>query len=278
MPELPEVETIARGLRAIIPGRTVVRARLGAADLYRPGSLPLARMRGARVTSVERLGKALLFRLHHTPESGIGALVVHLGMTGRFVVPGQQNLAPAMRRHRHGRFVFEDGGELWYHDPRRFGYLYLGSERGLAQRLNIGPDPFSIRPRELSGRLDGRKAPIKSLLLDQRIVSGLGNIYVDEALYGARIHPLSAGDSVAPDAAPLLAVVRRVLRRAINHRGTTFRDYRDASGSPGGFQLRLSAYGREGEPCRRCRTPIERIVVSARSTHFCPACQPVRRR
>ena len=279
MPELPEVETIARELSAVLPGRIVRSASLGAHDLYRTGSETIGRIRGGRIVSVERFGKALLVRLRMPPRDEERALVVHLGMTGRFVIPDREHPETASsRKHRHGRIVFRDGGQLWYVDPRRFGYVYVGDPAGLGERLNIGPDPFELRPRQLRAILRDRTAPIKSLLLNQKLVAGLGNIYVDEALFGARIHPLTAGKLVAPQADRLLAVVRRVLRRAIRHRGTTLRDYRTPGGDRGGFQLRLSVYGRSGEPCRRCRTPVERIVLGGRSTHLCPACQPLPRK
>jgi formamidopyrimidine-DNA glycosylase len=277
MPELPEVETIARGLEEVLPGRKVKSATLTAPDLYRAGSEPIRLLRGGTVVSVERMGKALLVRLRMA-KGPQRALVVHLGMTGRFVVPAPGIRPEAgVRKHRHGRIVFEDGGEIWYVDPRRFGYIFVGGMDGLRDTLNIGPDPFEIRPRMLAATLRHRSAPVKSLLLNQKLIAGLGNIYVDESLFGARVHPLTPGDAVAADAGELLAVIRRVLRRAIRHRGTTLRDYRTLDGESGAFQLRLSAYGREGEPCRRCSCPIERIVLGGRSTHFCPRCQPLRK-
>jgi formamidopyrimidine-DNA glycosylase len=149
---------------------------------------------------------------------------------------------------------------------------------GLRETLNIGPDPFEMRPRMLAATLDHRSAPVKSLLLNQKLIAGLGNIYVDEALFGAGIHPTTPGCEVAAGAGELLTVIRRVLRRAIRHRGTTLRDYRTLDGDSGAFQLRLSAYGREGEPCRRCSSPIERIVMGGRGTHFCPRCQPLQKK
>jgi len=271
MPELPEVETMARELQEVLPGRRIRSARLSAPDLYRTGSARIGGIRGARVRSVERFGKALLMRLEMPRGRRERALVVHMGMTGRFVLPDGPG---AERRHRHGRIVFDDGGELWYVDPRRFGYIYVGDPGRLGDSLNIGPDPFQMKPRELAAILRGREAPIKNLLLNQKIIAGLGNIYVDEALFGAGIHPLTPGRRVSGQANEILTVARRVLRRAIDHRGTTLRDYRTPEGETGGFQLRLAVYGRAGEPCRRCHTTIRKVVLGGRGTHFCPLCQP----
>ncbi len=272
MPELPEVETVVRALAPVLPGRTVVRARLTAPDLYRRGSRRVGTLAGARIEGVERFGKAILIRTAH--PQGPRLLVVHLGMTGKllFVAAGARQ-APR-EAHLHARILFSDGSELRYVDPRRFGYFFVGDGAAVAASFDFGPDPFAMRPRELARRLSGRRAPLKALLLDQRIVSGLGNIYVDELLFATRIHPLTPGDTAAPAAARLLRAARVILERAIAANGTTIRDYRRPDGSSGAFQLRLSVYGREGEPCRRCRTVIARIEVSQRGTHLCPHCQP----
>jgi len=271
VPELPEVETIARHLQEALPGRKIRSATITAPDLYRRGSERIRGIRGARIAGVERFGKAVLVNLEMPPGARARALVVHLGMTGRLVLPEESS---SERKHRHGRIVFEDGRELWYVDPRRFGYIYVGDPSGLAERLNIGPDPFQMRPRQLADILHRREAPIKNLLLNQKIIAGLGNIYVDEALFGTRIHPLTPGKLIAGKASDILTVARRVLRRAIRHKGTTLRDYRTPEGGTGAFQFRLSVYGRAGEACRRCRTPVEKMVLGGRGTHFCPTCQP----
>jgi formamidopyrimidine-DNA glycosylase len=202
-------------------------------------------------------------------------MVVHLGMTGRFEfhrLPGRTPRVP----HRHGRWRFRDGARLDYVDPRRFGYVYLGPIEGLRGVLNMGRDPFEMRPRQLSSLLDGRRAPVKALLLDQRLVAGMGNIYVDEALHVAGIHPLTPGAKVAPDAARILRAARLVLRRAIRSGGTTLRDYRRLDGGTGTFQRRLRVYGRDGEACRQCGGIIEKLVVRGRGTHVCERCQPRR--
>lgn len=287
VPELPEVETVARGLDDTVAGREIATVTLKAPDLYRRGSRRVAWMRGCTVRRVERIGKAILFHLVSEAQHE-RALVVHLGMTGRFVfadtrggareLSGDANgdaTAGADTRHRHGRWRFRDGAELYYVDPRRFGYFYLGAHEGLRATLNMGPDPFELRPRELQRILGGRSAPVKALLLNQRLISGLGNIYVDESLYRVGVHPLTPGSVAASNAGPILQTARRVLRRAIRWRGTTLRDYRSPDGGSGGFQTRLMVYGRDGEACQRCATTIEKLVVGGRGTHVCPVCQPL---
>jgi formamidopyrimidine-DNA glycosylase len=272
MPELPEVETIARGLCESLVGRTIVRASLRAPDLYRRGSRRIAWINGCRVRGVSRLGKAIHFDLlsYHRHER---VLIVHLGMTGRFGFYVSRNDEPRGVRHRHGRWAFSDGSVLHYVDPRRFGFWWLGHPSEVAGALGIGPDPFQMKPRALERVLSGRTASIKSLLLNQRLISGLGNIYVDELLFAAGIHPGAAGGEVVDRAGDILSCARRVLRRAIKWNGTTFRDYRTPDGARGSFQLRLSVYGREGETCRKCGNQIEKLLVAGRGTHVCPRCQ-----
>jgi formamidopyrimidine-DNA glycosylase len=267
MPELPEVETVVRGLVDPLSGRTVARARLSRRDLYRDGSLSLARLRGSTIVGVERIGKAILVRT--APPFPV--LVIHLGMTGKLILADDGRAARC--RHRHAVLTLDDGRRLEYVDPRRFGFLWVGEDVDLRRRLNIGPDPFQQSAPVLRRRLSGRRAPIKSLLLNQRVVSGIGNIYADEMLFRAGLHPLTPGGVAAHRAGDLLRAGRSVLRRAIHLGGTTLRDYRRADGSAGSFQRRLAVYGREGEPCVRCRSAIRRIVISARSSHFCPRCQ-----
>ena len=271
MPELPEVETVVRELAPVLPGRTVARARLTAPDLYRRGSRPVGALAGARITAVVRTGKAILIRAAR--EDAEILLVVHLGMTGKLLWADDPRALPR-EAHLHARIRFADGSELRYVDPRRFGYLFVGDRGAVSASLKFGPDPFDMKPRDLAGRLAGRTAPLKSLLLDQRIVAGLGNIYVDELLFATRIHPLTAGGDASGDAGRLLRAARVILNRAIAANGTTIRDYRRPDGSSGAFQLRLSVYGRKGEPCPRCGADIERIEVGQRGTHFCPRCQP----
>ncbi|MEW5934769.1 MAG: bifunctional DNA-formamidopyrimidine glycosylase/DNA-(apurinic or apyrimidinic site) lyase, partial [Bacillota bacterium] len=209
------------------------------------------------------------------PAWGELVLHVHLGMTGRlvFLPPGD----PAPDRHVHARFSF-DRGELYYQDTRRFGYLELlpGSALGDHPRLRLGPEPLdgSFTTEVLRGMLAGRRAPVKAVLLDQHIMAGIGNIYADEALHRAGVHPLRpAGDLGEREVETLRDALREVLEEAIAARGTTFSDYRDGEGRPGEFVSRLCVYGREGEACPRCGTPVARQRLGGRSTYFCPCCQ-----
>jgi formamidopyrimidine-DNA glycosylase len=271
MPELPEVETVVRELREHLPGRDIVRASLTASDLYRTGSARVTALGGAHIESVNRRGKAILISLR-AHRGKPDRLVVHLGMTGQL----EWNAASALRekpKHLHGRIRFSDGSELRYIDPRRFGFIFVGTSKAVDETLRMGPDPFEMKDADLAERLTGRKAPIKSLLLDQHIVSGLGNIYVDEALHRIQMHPLTPGARAAKHAAEILDAARVILDRAITARGTTIRDYRRTDGATGEFQIKLSVYGRDGEKCPRCGSVIKRIVVSQRGTHFCPHCQ-----
>ena len=273
MPELPEVETIARGLDGELRGRTVVKVTLKKKDLYRRGSRKVKILAGLTIKSVERFGKAILFRFEDLDRIPGAVLVIHLGMTGGLVVTANGRGVPAPSKHLHARFEFNGGKELIYHDPRRFGFFYVGGQAGLAEELNIGPDPFQIKPKALGEVLKSRTAPVKNLLLNQKLVSGLGNIYVDESLFRAGVHPLTPGGRLEDRAVELLRHMRAVLGLAIRHGGTTFRDYRRHDGTRGAHQRRLMVYGRAGEPCRRCGGTIERIVLAGRSTHFCPNCQ-----
>jgi len=271
MPELPEVETIVRGLDPHLRSRLVRTARVMAPDLYREGSRRIGAITGYRVTAVDRMGKAIVIHLSGPPRASI-ALVIHLGMTGNLIRVGPSERA-ARRPHRHVAIRLDDGSRLYYYDPRRFGFVFVSGPEGLRARLGVGPDPFELEPGALARVLAGRRAPVKSLLLNQRLVSGLGNIYADETLFEAGIHPLTPGGRAASRAEGLLRSARWVLRRALRHGGTTIRDYRTSDGTPGAFQGKLSVYGRRGAPCLRCGTAIERTLLAGRGTHFCPRCQ-----
>lgn len=269
MPELPEVETIVRGLQRPLENRRVVRARLRPTGLYRRSSLRVGWLVGRRIVRVERVGKNAVFRFDPP-----GIMTVNLGMTGQLLLfssndPGHT----APKKHLHGRFCLEGNLELRYYDARRFGYIYVAPSCDFAKDLHIGPDPFQCDARYLKKNLEGRKAPIKSLLLSQRIVSGLGNIYADETLFDARVDPRTRGGRAVARSRRILSSARRILERAIVHRGSTIRDYRQPDGAEGGFQHLHAVYGRKGQPCVRCGTPIKKIVLSGRGTHFCPSCQ-----
>lgn len=222
---------------------------------------------GRSVDSVERIGKNALLRLGPS-----GLVVINLGMTGRLCVQSRDENGSG-RRHLHGRFYLDNGEELRFYDPRRFGHIFIAERCDFTSDLNIGPDPFVATARYLGNRLRNRRAPIKALLLDQGILSGIGNIYADELLFYSGIDPRTPGRGVAAKSARLLARARSVLGRAIARGGSTIRDYRGADGASGSFQHFHAVYGREGDACLECGNAIERIVLAGRGTHFCPVCQ-----
>lgn len=278
MPELPEVETIRRTLAPRLTGRVVREVQVATPAVWRrgdPAALP-----GCRVLGVGRRGKHLLIPLERPDAGGAGGgaglvLHVHLGMTGRllFVPRG----GPLPECHLHARLAF-DGGELCYQDTRRFGYLEVLPPEALEgdPGLRLGPEPLDppVTARRLREVLAGRRAPVKAVLLDQRVLAGVGNIYADEALHRAGVNPLRpAGELGEGEVAAVAEALREVLEEAIAARGTTFSDYRDGEGRPGGFGPRLRVYGREGEPCPRCGHPVTRGRLGGRSTYFCPCCQ-----
>ncbi|NIM20529.1 MAG: bifunctional DNA-formamidopyrimidine glycosylase/DNA-(apurinic or apyrimidinic site) lyase [Candidatus Latescibacteria bacterium] len=263
MPELPEIQTIVDILRRRIPGRAITEAWLRPRSLYRKGSLSMRLVVGKSVADVTRLGKNVVLEL-----DPVGHVLFNLGMTGRLIV-GEAVLERAL----HAQLAFHDGTRLSYYDTRRFGFVFITEKPELRELLRVGPDPFEVKPRDLEKMLNGRKAPIKALLLNQRLVSGMGNIYTDEALHRAGIHPLTKGHEAAPHARRILFASRAVLRAAIRHGGSTIRDYRKTDGTRGDFQSRLAVYGKKGESCPRCGETIRKIVVASRGTHFCPRCQ-----
>ncbi len=279
MPELPEVETTARGLRARLIGRRIVDVR----EVDWPRMLANATLeevaravRGRSVVGVGRRGKYLLLAL----DSG-AIVTIHRKMSGNLL------LRPAgtpREGHTHLVFALDDADELRFVDPRKFGRVYLfasAAELDAFFDRRLGPEPLEgFDAAALRERLAGRRGRIKSLLLDQAFVAGIGNLYADEALWEARIHPLRPGASLtASEVRRLAEAIKRVLEAAIARRGTSFSDYRDADGSRGENQDFLNVYGkgpvggRPGELCPRCAAPIERIVLGQRSSHFCPRCQ-----
>jgi formamidopyrimidine-DNA glycosylase len=282
MPELPEVETVARGLRAALPGRRIVSVRLGKTDFIDDPAVLERDLPGAGIESVGRYGKFLL--MHLGPGNGAGenagersCLVVHLGMTGQ-LAPRRAEEPPAP--HTHAFFALDDGRELRYTDIRRFGRLALVPEAALERFLGgLGLDPLEATEEEFRRRLAGRRAMIKALLLDQRVLRGMGNIYADESLWRARIHPRRHAARLAPaQAAQLYGAIREVLRAAIRLRGSSVSNYLDAAGRPGEYQRRHRVYRREGKACPRCGAKIRRAIVAGRSSYFCPRCQRAPRR
>lgn len=274
MPELPEVEITARGLRGRIVGRRV--DVVGAIDWPRmlPNVTPdvmEAALVGRSIEAVDRRGKYLLLGLDDDRW-----LVFHRKMSGNLVLR-DASMAPA--RHTHLALQLDDGTRLDFVDPRKFGRVYLFGGRAaldafLAARL--GPEPLAdLTVAELGARLRGRRGRLKALLLDQRFLAGIGNLYADEILWDAKLHPeRPAGTLTSTDQRALLEATRRVLTEAIRRRGTSFSDYVDDAGERGHNQGFLQVYGRAGRPCRRCERPIERRVVAQRGTWLCPECQP----
>jgi formamidopyrimidine-DNA glycosylase len=271
MPELPEVETVRRGLEPVLAGRVVERATILDGRLTAPDD-PLAvalELDGERFLGVDRRGKYLLFRFH-TGRT----LVSHLRMTGTFLyisaaVPGPANL--------RAKWELDDGAVVFYADQRRFGTWRLVEPGGLDEylRLRAGPEPLDglWTAEELRAATRRRRAPVKALLLDQLVVAGVGNIYADEALWEARVHPLRPGNRLDMAAVRRLhAAVIAVLERGIAAQGASIRNYRGADGASGSMQERFNVYGRDGLPCPRCGTPIAKIWIAGRGTHFCPRC------
>ena len=272
MPELPEVETVRRSLARELAGRRIVSVReIGWPSIVAtptPDELCLALCDRA-VERVDRRAKYVLIRLDNDET-----LAVHLRMTGQLlVVPGD---TPS-DKHTHIILSLDDGRELRFHDTRKFGRWWLLNADGLAAlEAKLGDEPLAdgFTLAAFQGRLAGRRTKLKPLLLDQSVVAGIGNIYADEALWMARLHPLRTADSLDEDeVAALHASIIAALDQGIQRRGTTLVNYRDASGASGENQDYLNAYGRTGAPCPRCATPIERIIVAQRSTHLCPTCQ-----
>jgi formamidopyrimidine-DNA glycosylase len=272
VPELPEVETIRSRLAPGLAGRRFERVEILDSRLTRP-ELPevlAAELEGETVTDVRRRGKYLLFAF----ESG-RHLLVHLRMTGGFQHPATEGADP----HRRAVVTLDDGSDVAYRDVRRFGtWLLLDpGELDAYLRARVGDEPLerAFTTARLARALEGRRAPIKAALLDQRAVAGVGNIYADEALWRARIHPLRpAGELTREEVAAVRKGVRRALERGIARQGATLRDYRGTDGRRGRMQLEFRVYGRAGEPCERCGTPIEKIRAAGRGTWYCPRCQP----
>jgi formamidopyrimidine-DNA glycosylase len=273
VPELPEVESVRAELAPHLDGRRFERVEICDPRLTRPLEPHgvAQRLEGERVRSVDRRGKYLIVRF----ESD-GALLIHLRMTGslRYAPAGTVPDGP----HRRAVVRLDDGSDVVYHDLRRFGtWLLLGPgqiEPYLEER--VGPEPLgpSFRARDLARRLEGRRAPLKAAILDQRTVAGLGNIYADEALWRARIHPRRPAGTVEPAEVRLLhRGIRRALELGIARRGSTLSNYALPDGSPGTMQHEFKVYGRTGEPCERCGTPIEKTRVAGRGTWYCPRCQ-----
>jgi formamidopyrimidine-DNA glycosylase len=258
VPELPEVETVVRSLAPHLLGRRILSAKFSSKFVTPGNRRKLAlRLAGRTIQGVKRRGKFIVVTLDQ------GMFTVHLGMTGKLLMDGTPG------NYTHGVFSLDEG-VLLYDDPRQFGRIEWDTDR--VGRL--GPEPLEIGLEEFIGNLRRRKTRVKALLLNQGFLAGMGNIYVDEALFLAGIHPLATAARISvARAARLHQAIREVLSLAITHRGSSISDYVDAHGERGNFQLLHRAYGREGEACLNCGAAIRKIVVAQRGTHFCPVCQ-----
>jgi formamidopyrimidine-DNA glycosylase len=290
MPELPEVETIARGLNSRVAGDVIESVWLGTKPepLKSPAADIVTALESKRISEVRRVGKHIVFdlenggrasstkksRVEHkgarartpAPTSDKAQWIVHLGMTGRMLVcpPGEK-----IEKHTHAVAKLSSGRELRFVDPRRFGRLSV-SHRFEAP----GSEPLKVELAGFVNLFHGRKTPIKSALLNQKLLSGVGNIYADESLFRARVRPRRRAASLTrDDLSRLYRAVREVLEEAIALGGSSISDYVDSDGEEGFFQLQHRVYGREGEPCLVCRTPVKRVVIAGRSAHYCPKCQ-----
>lgn len=274
MPELPEVETVRRSLRAALRDRRIAEVtRIAWARTIAEPAPDVFRelLHDRAILDVDRRAKYVVIRLDHDD-----ALVVHLRMTGRLTIVDADEQPD---QHTHVVLRLDNGQQLFFRDTRKFGRIWLLDRDGLAVLYGkLGPEPLdeALTAEEFRTLLRKRKGRIKPLLLDQKLIAGLGNIYVDEALWRAQIHPLqTVAELRDAQIDALYDAIRAVLTVSIERRGTTFADYRDAWGFSGGNQHFLNVYDRKGQPCPRCGTPIERIVVAQRGTHICPHCQRV---
>ena len=269
MPELPEVETIANGLHKRVAGDRIEAVWVGSKPepLKSPAGEISRTLEGAQVAQVRRVGKHIVFDLQSAAHPGGSQWIVHLGMTGRMLVTSPDAELPP---HTHLVAKLGSGRELRFIDPRRFGRLEVraGSFNG------PGAEPLQISAADFAKLFHRSKAPIKAALLNQKLLHGVGNIYADEALIRSGIRPRRRANSLTrTELNKLHVALRKVLKAAIAAGGSSVSDYVDADGEAGFFQIQHRAYGREGKPCLKCKTPIKKIVVAGRGTHYCPQCQ-----
>lgn len=275
MPELPEVETVVRGLRPLVQGRIFQSAQVHWLRTLHTPPLPqdfAARLVGQQVRAVQRRAKYIILALDDD------YLLVHLKMTGRlYVWPAASEVEDADERWVRARLRFTDGDELRFSDARKFGKLYLTAD--LSSVLGkLGPEPLEddFQPQDFIARLRGHQRALKALLLDQTFIAGVGNIYADEALFRARLHPLRLAHTLGEgEAVRLYHAIRQAMNQAIDQMGSSVNWYRQIDGTKGEAQNSLLAYGREGQPCLACGATIQKIRVAQRGTHFCPNCQTV---
>jgi formamidopyrimidine-DNA glycosylase len=278
MPELPEVETIARGLAQNLTGDVIESVWLGnkPEPLKSPAGEIVSTLERARIAGVRRVGKHIVVDLGRgsSRRSPVAShrgkpaqWIVHLGMTGRLLIAKPEQELP---KHTHAILRLRSGRELRFVDPRRFGRLAVVRQEFQA----LGSEPLNVGFELFAGLFRKRKTPIKSALLNQSLLSGIGNIYADESLFRARVRPRRRAASLTrAELQRLYEAVQEVLNEAIAAGGSSVSDYVDSNGDAGFFQFQHRVYGREGEPCLVCRTPIKRVVIAGRSAHYCPKCQ-----
>jgi formamidopyrimidine-DNA glycosylase len=276
MPELPEVENVVRGLRPVLTGRSFVDVEVLNPAIIKAGVVGFAgEVIGRRISEIVRRGKYIILQMQ-----GGRFLIFHLGMTGKLCFS-----AAAEQREKHTHLVFaveSQARQLRHTDARRFGGAYLLDEQGFERFKRVhrlGPEPLELDLQRFSQLLNNRRARLKALLLDQATIAGLGNIYCDETLHRAGLHPCRlASELKPPEIHRLFLEMKRVLRQAIANGGSSISDYVDAEGLPGKYQRYYRVYGRAGEPCRvkGCHGVIRRILIAGRSSHFCPGCQRLR--
>jgi len=273
MPELPEVETVVRGLRLHLPGRRIVELRLGKTDFMDDPVAIGERVPGSLIRAVRRHGKFLVLELEADGAArGELLLVIHLGMTGQLTVVAADT---EVKPHTHVFFMLDDRRELRFCDPRRFGRMLVATPADGEKILGpLGADPLEVSEADFRQLITSRRARIKALLLDQTVFRGMGNIYTDESLWRAKIHPARLGANLKPgEIKKLHRAMRAILKEAIRLGGSSISDYVGANGEPGEFQIRHRAYDREGKKCFRCGAKIRRMIVAGRSSYFCPKCQ-----
>jgi formamidopyrimidine-DNA glycosylase len=274
MPELPEVESIRRGLARRVRGDVIESVWLGEKPepLKSPAGEIVAALERARIAAVRRVGKHIVFELERTrPKAAVphSQWIVHLGMTGSLVIARPES---EVARHTHAIVRLQSGRELRFVDPRRFGRLSVVRDHG--GFAPGGQEPLGAGARQFAQLFRGRRTPIKSALLNQKLLRGVGNIYADESLHRAGIRPRRrASRLTGEELARLRRAVQQVLREAIRAGGSSVSDYVNAEGEPGFFQFEHRVYGREGEACRKCKSAIKRVVIAGRSAHYCPKCQ-----
>jgi formamidopyrimidine-DNA glycosylase len=272
MPELPEIETVVRGICPHVQGRTIIRVRRSKVCRALPSAARVAGgLKGALISNVRRRGKYLLAELDNQK-----ILMVHLGMSGQLLM---EETGEPRRKHMHLALGFSKTKmELRFYDPRRFGKVALGTLAELESWTGLGAlgiEPLSSSPRQIAAAIAGSSKRLKTLLLEQRAVAGLGNIYVDETLFRAGLHPLRRCNSLTKDELSSLArEIKKVLRQAIKEGGSTIGDYLHPDGQIGSFQDSHLVYGRAGQTCPRCAAQLIKESIAGRGTHFCPVCQP----